>query len=102
MKKLKFPEFDPVKAAARGYTREDWDAVDSPELTKEELAAFRPFAEVFPEASALIKRKAGRPKLDSPKEAITLRLDQTVIDRFKATGPDWRARMAEVLEKTKL
>ncbi len=93
-------DFDPAHAAAYGYTKEDWDEVDSPDITDEEIARgpLR-LEDVFPE---LAKRKAGRPKLDSRKEAITLRLDQTVIDRFKATGPDWRARMAEVLEKTKL
>jgi uncharacterized protein (DUF4415 family) len=32
----------------RGYTKEDWDAVDSPELTDEELARSRPAREVLP------------------------------------------------------
>jgi len=32
-----------------GYTKEDWDEVsDSPELTDEELAQGKPFAEAFP------------------------------------------------------
>jgi len=26
----------------RGYTKEDWDGVNSPELTKEELASWSP------------------------------------------------------------
>ena len=33
----------------RGYSKEDWDAVDSPELTDEQLAQAKPFAEVFPD-----------------------------------------------------
>jgi len=37
-------EFQP----SRGYTKEDWDAVDSPELTDEELASLRPAREVLP------------------------------------------------------
>ncbi len=37
-------EFQP----GRGYTKEDWDAVDSPELTDEELALMRPASEVLP------------------------------------------------------
>jgi len=33
----------------RGYTKEDWDEVsDNPELTDEELAQGKPFAEMFP------------------------------------------------------
>ncbi|TCR04237.1 hypothetical protein EDF70_102335 [Neorhizobium sp. JUb45] len=37
-------EFQP----GRGYTKEDWDSVDSPELTDEELARMRPAREVLP------------------------------------------------------
>ena len=38
-------EFTP----GRGYTKEDWDEVsDNPELTDEELAQGKPFAEMFP------------------------------------------------------
>ena len=93
-------QFDPAHAAAHGYTREDWDAVDSPDITDEEIARgpLR-FEDVFPE---LAKRRAGRPKVESPKAAVTLRLDPKTVERFQATGPDWRARMADALEKTKL
>lgn len=45
-------EFTP----GRGYTKEDWDAVDSPELTEEELRTARPFAEAFPELAESIRR----------------------------------------------
>lgn len=37
-------EFQP----GRGYTKEDWDSVDSPELTDKELARMRPAREVLP------------------------------------------------------
>jgi uncharacterized protein (DUF4415 family) len=33
------------------------------------------------------------------KEAVTLRLDPQAIERFKATGGDWRAKMADILEQ---
>ena len=63
--------FDPRHAAKHGYTREDWDAVDSPELTDEELAQARPFVEVFPElAEKMRKSIAGRPKSANPKVAV--------------------------------
>jgi hypothetical protein len=32
----------------QGYTMEDWDAVQSPELTDEQMAEAKPFAEIFP------------------------------------------------------
>jgi len=72
---------------------------DAPEATDEQLAQARPFAEVFPELAASIRRARGRPRLPAPKEAVTLRLDPRTIARFKAAGDDWRARMAEILEK---
>jgi uncharacterized protein (DUF4415 family) len=84
----------------RGYTKADWDAVDSPELTDEELATARPFADVFPGPVEIIGSRRGRPKLDAPKEAVTLRLDPETLARFKAQGDDWRKRMSDILDKT--
>lgn len=86
----------------RGYTQEDWDAVDSPELTDEQLAQARPFAEMFPELVANMRRSVGRPRSDNAKQAVTLRLSPQTLEKFEALGPDWRARMAEVLEKAEV
>lgn len=73
---------------------------DAPELTDEQLAAARPFAEVFPQLAESIRRSRGRPPVDSPKEAVTLRLPPATIARFKAAaGKDWRQRMSEALEE---
>jgi uncharacterized protein (DUF4415 family) len=36
----------------QGYTKEDWDAVQSPELTDKQMAKAKPFAEVFPDLAA--------------------------------------------------
>ncbi len=46
----------------RGYTRKDWDAVQSPELTDEQMTKAKPFAEVFPELAASIRRKCNPKK----------------------------------------
>ena len=87
----------------RGYTRKDWDAVsDNPELTDRQIAEAKPFKEVFPELYASIKRSRGRPKVESPKEAVTLRVSPDTVAKFKATGKDWRARMARALERAKV
>ena len=72
---------------------------ENPEVTEEELKEFRPFREVFPDLAEAIDRKLGRPKAESPKKAISIRLDQEVIDRFKATGDGWQSRMNEALRK---
>ncbi len=71
---------------------------DSPELTDEQLAQGRPFREALPELYASIQRARGRPRVESPKAAVTLRLDPATLARFKATGKDWRARMAKILD----
>ncbi|MFT4013011.1 MAG: BrnA antitoxin family protein [Paracoccus sp. (in: a-proteobacteria)] len=90
--------FDPKHAAAHGYTRADWDAVESPELTEDELSKARPFAEVFPAIAEKI-RQAGRPKSDNPKVAVSIRLDQDVVDAFKKGGPGWQSRMNAALRE---
>lgn len=80
----------------RGYSREDWDAVDSPELTDEQLAHPMSFEEALPGYT----RPRGRPKSDRPRAAVTLRLDPDTVARFEASGPNWRRRMAEIIEKS--
>jgi uncharacterized protein (DUF4415 family) len=52
---------------------------------------------------ASIKRSRGRPKVDNPKEAVTLRLAPDVVEKFKAVaGDEWRARMANALKRAKV
>lgn len=75
---------------------------DDYEATDEELAQARPFAEVFPDLAASIRRSRGRPRIVSPKEAVTLRLDPATLEKFRSVGDDWRAKMADVLEKAKV
>jgi len=85
----------------RGYTRKDRAAVDNPELTDKQIVKGQSFQAVFPELHASIKRARGRPKIENPKAAITLRVSPDTIEKFKATGKDWRTRMAKVLERAK-
>ncbi len=72
---------------------------DAPEATDEQLAQAKPFAEVFPELAESMKRARGRPRVDAPKAAVTLRVDPATVARFKAMGKDWRTRMSEALDK---
>jgi uncharacterized protein (DUF4415 family) len=46
----------------------------------------------------LVRR--GRPRLENPKQLLSLRLPPQVIASWKATGPGWQTRMAEVLESS--
>ena len=83
---------------SQGYTQQDWDDADSPELTDAELAEMRPFAEVFPDLAASIrhKREAGQ---DSTTRLISLRLSGEVIDKYKAGGAGWQSRIDTDLRK---
>ena len=89
----------------RGYTREDWEAVDSPELTKDEMQQMRPFREVFPELAREIDKEIaarGRPPLAVTKTSVTLRLDPDVLAKFKATGKGWQSRINDALKQAKV
>jgi uncharacterized protein (DUF4415 family) len=90
----KLKEFVP----GRGYTQEDWDEVSDPhEPTDEQLAQAKPFAEVFPELAASIKRARGKQKAPT-KELISLRVDRDTVAAYRASGPGWQARMNTVLK----
>ncbi|WP_448952147.1 BrnA antitoxin family protein [Labrys neptuniae] len=86
------------------FTKEDWDEVsDNPTWTEEDFAKAKPAREVLPAAmmNALAKRRRGqRGAQKAPTKAlVSLRLDQDIIDRFKAEGPGWQSRINEALRK---
>ncbi len=68
----------------------DWiDPDDAPELDDA----------WFDKADFMIGNKVirkGRP-LGSTKAPVSLRLDQAVLDHFRASGPGWQTRMNEAL-----
>jgi uncharacterized protein (DUF4415 family) len=43
--------------------------------------------------------RRGRPPLESPKQAIKLRLDAEVVEHFRETGPGWQTRINEALRR---
>ena len=47
--------------------------------------------------TALVRR--GRPKAESPKQPVSLRLDRDVIDWFKRKGEGWQTRINDELRK---
>jgi len=57
-----------------------------PELTEEMLARGR-------------VNKGGRPRSANPRKLISIRLPESVIQRWRATGPGWQTRMADRLAK---
>lgn len=70
---------------------------EMPELTPEIAAKLRPLAAMMAERGLPVP---GRPKSETPKIAVSLRLDQSVVDGFKADGPGWQTRMNTVLAES--
>ncbi len=66
---------------------------DLPEITDDWIAG----ADLY-RGDKLVRR--GRPKLETPRQLLSLRLPPQVIARWKASGPGWQTRMAEALEKS--
>lgn len=65
--------------------------------TSEELFGSKPVLDVVMAGNALLSRASGRPH--SGKQVVSLRLDPDVIEKFRATGPGWQARINEILRK---
>lgn len=79
--------------AKKHTTESSWiDPDDAPELTREWFEQ----ADLY-QGERLIRR--GRRPSDSPKQAISLRVDADVLEKFKAEGPGWQSRMNEALRK---
>lgn len=75
---------DLVKVAAHTISPDEYDEL--PELTDDMLARGT-------------VNKGGRPRLESPKKLLSIRLPEDVILRWRATGPGWQTRMAEKLAR---
>ncbi|MFA6280718.1 MAG: BrnA antitoxin family protein [Bdellovibrionales bacterium] len=74
---------------------------DDAPLTKTELRRLRPAREVDPELVAAhkagtLKRGRGRPP-SSNKTPISIRVDNDVLEFFKAKGAGWQTRMGDAL-----
>jgi uncharacterized protein (DUF4415 family) len=63
---------------------------EAPEWTGDDFAR----ADVY-EGDTLVRRGAGRPKLERPKQQITVRLDSDILDALRATGQGWQSRLNE-------
>ncbi|WP_238945816.1 BrnA antitoxin family protein [Vandammella animalimorsus] len=59
---------------------------DLPELTDEMLARAR-------------VNKGGRPRAQDPRTLVSIRLPESVLAKWRASGPGWQTRMADLLAK---
>jgi uncharacterized protein (DUF4415 family) len=62
---------------------------DAPDLTETHWA----------EKIAAAPVRRGRPKSDTPKVSITIRLDTDVLEDFRRGGPGWQSRINKALRE---
>jgi uncharacterized protein (DUF4415 family) len=56
--------------------------------------------EILPaEVASRLLRPRGRPKTDNARVPISLRLPPETLARWKASGPGWQTRMADLLTR---
>jgi uncharacterized protein (DUF4415 family) len=82
-----------MSAKKKGSVRTSPESDDAPEITESWIEG----ADLY-HGKRLVRR--GRPKLPNPRQLLSLRLPPSVIASWKATGPGWQTRMAEVLENS--
>lgn len=71
---------------------------DNPEWTKEDFERARPIDD-FPELAAAFPRTRST-QVAPVKQQVTLRLDQDVVAKFRATGRGWQSRINAALRAT--
>jgi uncharacterized protein (DUF4415 family) len=82
-----------MTAKRKSSGRTSAERTEPPEIDEAWIAS----ADLY-EGAKLIRR--GRPKLANPRKLLSLRLPPEIISRWKASGPGWQTRMAEVLERS--
>jgi uncharacterized protein (DUF4415 family) len=71
----------------------DWDAVDSPPLDNSLLAAMKPVTTEHP----IIPPRVRGPQKAVRKAAVSIRLDESIVASFRATGRGWQAHVNDIL-----
>ena len=87
-----------VKQKKSGRTlKSDLGRMDSHKITANE---YEELPELTDEmiARGTVKR-AGRPVEPNPRRQVTIRLPESVLAAWKATGPGWQTRMAKLLSE---
>jgi uncharacterized protein (DUF4415 family) len=87
-------------SANKKISQPDWDDDDIPEWTADQWdrAEIRIGDKIIRPAQGTLTKR-GRPKLDNPKRQVTIRLDDAVIEGFRAQGAGWQSRVNAELRK---
>jgi uncharacterized protein (DUF4415 family) len=74
-------------------SQQDWDAVESPPLTEAFLTGMKPVHKAHPDMPPRVRGSQKAPR----KAPVSIRLDETIIAAFRATGRGWQSRVNEAL-----
>jgi uncharacterized protein (DUF4415 family) len=70
------------------------DPDDAPHLTREWFAKADWYV-----GETLVRRGRGRPRSPAAKKQVTIRLEPELLERLRATGPGWQARIGEAVRE---
>lgn len=72
---------------------------ENPEWTEQDFKKARPARKALPPAffKAMQEGRVGRPKSKHPKQKVTIRLDEEVLQWLKSSGTGWQTRLNDLL-----
>lgn len=85
------------KPASARTSKSDLKRVDSHKVKASEYKELPELTDAMLERGTV--KRAGRPVSTNPRRQVTIRLPESVLAKWKATGPGWQTRMAELLSK---
>ena len=68
-------------------------------MTAADFAAAKSLKGDMPDVVEAMKRGRGRPKIENPKQRVSLRLDPKIVAAYRATGEGWQSRINEILAR---
>jgi uncharacterized protein (DUF4415 family) len=71
---------------------------DNPEWSVADFKRAQGPASLSPLELAAFPKTRGRPKTGIAKRLVSIRLEQSVIDALRATGPGWQKRANDILK----
>ena len=85
------------KSVSTPTLKSDLNRVDSHKVKASEYQELPELTDAMLKRGAV--KRAGRPVATNPRRQVTIRLPESVLAAWKATGPGWQTRMAELLSK---
>jgi uncharacterized protein (DUF4415 family) len=82
-----------MKKKPKHIKQRDWDAVESPPLSKKMLSRMQPVKKAHPSMPSRVRG----PQIKPTKKQLTIRLNQEVVEYFKLQGKGWQTKINEVL-----